>query len=117
MSNYEDVANIMLGKKSDVICDNYYNAYNVPESTLIKRRALRNYLINEPVVNNFYKNPFFQMKDKKVSYVNSLYNQYMLIENINDGTLDIYRKCNSGWTLIKQLSDKNNCSELLQIIK
>ena len=28
MSNYEDVANIMLGKKSDVICDNYYNAYS-----------------------------------------------------------------------------------------
>lgn len=60
MSNYEQIANIMLGKSNEVCTDNYYDAYNVPEAVLIKRRALRNYDINVPVVNEFYKNPFFK---------------------------------------------------------
>jgi len=137
MANYEQIANLMLGNQTDLCnknntVDNYYNAYNVSESTLIKRRALRNYYINEPVVNNFYKNPYFQMKDKRVSYVTSTYNsnntnntnnsnntnnQYMIIENINEGSLDVYIKYNNGWAHIKYISDKNNCNELLQTIK
>jgi len=125
MSKYDQIANIMLGKSNEDcpkqnIADTYYNAYNVPEAVLIKRRALRNYDINIPVVKDFYKNPFLQMKDKRVSYVRSpsvTNMQYMIVENINDGSLDVYRKCNNIWALIKHISDKNNCEELLNVIK
>jgi len=131
MSKYDDIANIMLGNISEVcasekqitqqnIADTYYNAYNVPEAILIRRRALRNYDINLPIVNEFYKNPFLQMKDKRVSYVNSPSStnvRYMIVENISSETLDVYRSCNSGWNMIRHISDKNNCEELLNVIK
>ena len=128
MANYDQIANIMLGNTTEVctyqnqidqqnIADSYYNAYNVPESVLIKRRALRNYQINQTVVNQFYKNPFFQMKDKKVYYVKSLSNvQYMIVENILEGSLNVYRSCNFGWSLVRNISDKNNCEELLLVL-
>ena len=120
MSNYEQIANIMLGKSNEVCTDNYYNAYNVPEAVLIKRRALRNYDINVPVVNDFYKNPFSQMKDKRVSYIAVPYRiniKYMIVENISEGSLNIYRKCNNNWAFLRHISDKNNCEELLNVIK
>lgn len=124
MSKYDQIANIMLGKSNENcaqnIVDNYYNAYNVPEAVLIKRRALRNYDINIPVVNDFYKNPFLEMKDKRISYIsvpNRINIKYMIIENINDGSLDVYRKCNNNWALTHHISDKNNCEELLNVIK
>jgi len=131
MSNYDQIANIMLGNINEVceferkkaqqnIANSYYDSYNVSESVLIQRRILRNYQLNQSDVNQYYKNPFFQMKDKRVSYVNSpsiTKMQYMIVENISEGSLDVYRLCNSGWALTRHISDKNNCEELLNVIK
>jgi hypothetical protein len=131
MSDYDQIANIMLGNINEVcasekqiaqqnIANSYYNAYNVSESVLIQRRILRNYQLNQSDVNQFYKNPFFQMKDKRISYVGSpsvVNTKYMIVENISKGSLDVYRSCNSGWALTRHISDKNNCEELLNVIK
>lgn len=131
MSKYDQIANIMLGNIDEVcvsekqiaqqnIADSYYNAYNVPDSVLIQRRVLRNYQLNQSVVNQFYKNPFLQMKDKRISYVASpsgVNTKYMIVENISEGSLDVYRSCNTGWAFTRRISDKNNCEELLSVIK
>jgi hypothetical protein len=112
--NYIPVKN-MRDFNIDVLI--YYNQYYASEKTTQNRRIMRNYLNNLESTKKANQNPFMNKQGKKFYFFYSYIQNYMVIENTDNNSIDVYIYINKCWCHMKHFSNKNNCKELEELMK